>query len=241
MKKILFIILALFAISGAYSQDFLINSFTGGCQFIKVARLDTAYYSDNSQVLAYIRGNGDVYLYTKVGNQIGSAYNISEISLNDSVYLTRESFITALENIPLFSSVAVSDNSVSGGQVAGDSLYLYKPNDTIVIDVSSLAGGGGTAFTDTITQGGSLALTQEISVLPYATSDFLFGSPSKDDDGDVTHDNRMFFDHVAEDFLTIKCFMLLRILSSSLFLTYSAVNRAVEIFAAIGCEVCKNK
>jgi hypothetical protein len=61
-----------------------------------------------------------------------------------------------------------------------------------VTDQNDGSGGGGSGL-GLFEINGIVVRTKDDDA-PWATSDFVFGSPQMDDDGDATHDNRMFFD-----------------------------------------------
>ncbi|PCI98597.1 MAG: hypothetical protein COB14_07720 [Alphaproteobacteria bacterium] len=54
--------------------------------------------------------------------------------------------------------------------------------------------GNGSAIFEVTGGAGSEVVSSVDTNAPYATADFVFGSPQLDDDGDANHDNRMFFD-----------------------------------------------
>lgn len=140
MKKVL---LALFIMIGfgLSAQSLEVNELSSGVQFIKLSTSDTSYYSNNTQGWCYVKSNGTAYFYSKAGGQISVAYPFNEVSVNDSVYATREDFLTAINAIPFFSSLAPSGGGIDSGEVIGNFLYLFSDTDTTIIDMSTLAGG----------------------------------------------------------------------------------------------------
>ena len=153
MKKIITLILIAFAV-GLNAQSLKINDAIGGLEFDFVTSGNKYYYSNSSSLYAFFDKDSKVKIYNKTGSAVANGILFSLISVNDSIYLTKEDLLFALQELDAFNPSLFVDTSggvmqtllVNGYNISisgGNTVSL--PTQTLSISGDSLIISGGNA------------------------------------------------------------------------------------------------
>lgn len=92
----------LFCVEEVDAQTLAVNEFTGGVEIIRLSTADSILYTDNAQLFCVVDNYGKANIYQKLGGQIFSSVPFTAVSINDSLYVDRQTFINTINQIRAF-------------------------------------------------------------------------------------------------------------------------------------------